>query len=108
MNKTLVNKILIVPALMALACLSACSASTASSNATATATDACGASRYQGLAGGPSSAVMGLDIPGDSRHYGSEERVATDTPSRLNFVHSGSAAEAVTNPKSTVVRVFCG
>ena len=70
--------------------------------------DACGASQYQNLVGGPSRAATSLDIPGDSRHYGSEERVATDTPTRLNFVHSGTAFESVTDPKSTIARVFCG
>lgn len=80
---------------------------TTSSNV-GTNSDACGASRYQNLVGGPSSATSGLKIPGDSRHYGREERVATDTPSRLNFVHSGTAVESVTNPKSKVIRVFCG
>ena len=70
--------------------------------------DSCGAAQYQSLVGGPSSATFGLQIPGDSRHYGRSERVATDTPSRLNFVHSGSAVDAVVNPRSTVTRVFCG
>lgn len=70
--------------------------------------DMCGASRFQHLVGGPSRATNGLDIPGDSRHYGSEERVATNVPTRLNFVHSGTAIESVTDPNSTVIRVFCG
>lgn len=71
--------------------------------------DTCGAARLQGLVGGPSSAVMALSgIPGDARHYGSEERVATDNPSRLNFVHSGTAVDAVMNPGSRVIRIFCG
>lgn len=71
--------------------------------------DQCGAGRLQGLVGGPSMAVMSLaNIPGDSRHYGSDEPVATDNPSRLNFVHSGTAVESVTNPDSRVIRVFCG
>jgi len=70
--------------------------------------DACGASQYQSLVGGPSSATSGLDIPGSSRHYGSEERTATNDPSRLNFVHSGTAIESVIDPNSTVTRVFCG
>jgi len=70
--------------------------------------DTCGASQYQALVGGPSRAAIDLDIPGDSRHYGSEEAVATNVPSRLNFVHSGTAIEAVVDPNSTVVRVFCG
>nr|WP_319250439.1 hypothetical protein [uncultured Celeribacter sp.] len=73
-----------------------------------TATDQCGASKYRHLVGGPSSATIGLDIPDNSRHYGREERVATDKPSRLNFVHSGTAVESVTNPGSKVVAVFCG
>lgn len=60
------------------------------------------------LVGDPSSAVNGLKIPGDSRHYGSEEHVATDKPSRLNFVHSGTAVQSVNDSKSTVIRVFCG
>ena len=68
----------------------------------------CGAAQLQNLVGGPSSAVTGLNIPSDSRHYGSEERTATDNPYRLNFVHSGTAIDAVIDPKSTVVRVFCG
>jgi len=74
-----------------------------------TASDACGASQYQDLVGGPSSAAMSLrDIPGSSRHYGSEERTATNDPTRLNFVHSGTAIEAVIDPDSTIIRVFCG
>ena len=72
------------------------------------ASDQCGAAKYQALVGGPSSAVQGLDIPNESRHYGSQENVATDNPSRLNFIHSGTAIESVTDPKSTVIRVFCG
>ena len=56
-----------------------------------------------------SSAVMALSgIPGDARHYGSEERVATDNPARLNFVHSGTAVDALMNPESRVIRIFCG
>jgi hypothetical protein len=70
--------------------------------------DTCGAAQYQSLVGGPSSAVTGLNLPGTSRHYGSEERTATDTPYRLNFVHSGTAIDAVIDPNSTVIRVFCG
>lgn len=70
--------------------------------------DTCGAAAYQALVDGPSSAVFGLPIPGSSRHYGSDERTATDTPSRLNFVHSGTAVDAVVDPASTVQRVFCG
>ena len=70
--------------------------------------DACGADRYQGLVGGPSSAVSTLNIPGDSRHYGRTDATAHDTPERLNFVHSGTALESVINPNSTVIRVFCG
>ena len=69
--------------------------------------DACGASNFQYLVGGPSSATLGLYIPESSRHYGSKETVATDKPSRLNIVHSGTATEAVTNPDSKVVRVVC-
>lgn len=91
---------------LAFAALGACSVAPPST--TASASDACGASQFQSLVGGPSSAVSGLDIPGDSRHYGREEAVATDNPSRLNFVHSGTAIESVTNPNSTVVRIFCG
>ncbi|AWB49596.1 hypothetical protein HYN69_14795 [Gemmobacter aquarius] len=71
-------------------------------------TDACGASQYQSLVGGPSMAAVSLNIPGSSRHYGSDEPVATNVPSRLNFVHSGSAVDAVADPASRVVRVFCG
>jgi hypothetical protein len=70
--------------------------------------DTCGAAQYQALVGGPSAATLDLPIPGTSRHYGSEEAVATDTPTRLNFVHSGTAIESVTNPASTILRVFCG
>lgn len=70
--------------------------------------DSCGASAYESFLGGPSSAVFDLDIPGTSRHYGSAEAVATDNPSRLNFVHSGTAIEAVADPSSRVVQVFCG
>jgi len=70
--------------------------------------DMCGASRFQHMVGGPSRATISLDIPADSRHYGSQERVATNDPSRLNFVHSGTAVESVTDPNSTVIRVFCG
>lgn len=71
--------------------------------------DQCGAGQLQGLVGGPSMAVMSLaNIPADSRHYGSEEPVATDNPSRLNFVHSGTAVDSVMNPASRVIRVFCG
>lgn len=70
--------------------------------------DACGASKYQALVGGPSSATLGLDIPDSSRHYGSEERTANNNVSRLNFVHSGTAFESITDPNSTVIRVFCG
>ncbi|MBB3993901.1 hypothetical protein GGR95_001532 [Sulfitobacter undariae] len=78
------------------------------SQATPARTDACGASQLQHLVGGPSKATHSLKIPGDSRHYGRSEKVATDTPSRLNFVHSGTDIESVTNPKSKVIRVFCG
>lgn len=88
--------------------LTACTTTPASNSASVITSDACGASQYQKLVGGPSSATTGLTIPGDSRHYGREERVATDKPSRLNFVHSGTATESVINPKSTVIRVFCG
>lgn len=88
--------------------LSACTSSPSSSPAITSTADNCGASQYQQLVGGPSSATLKLKIPPQSRHYGSEERVATDMPSRLNFIHSGTAFEAVTNPKSTIVRVFCG
>lgn len=70
--------------------------------------DSCGASQLQHLVGGPSRATLGLNIPGDSRHYGSEEPVATNMPSRLNIVHSGTAVDSVVNPSSTVVRIFCG
>lgn len=71
--------------------------------------DQCGASQLQGLVGGPSMAATSLaNIPGSSRHYGSEETVATDNPSRLNFVHSGTAVDSVMNPDSRVIRVFCG
>lgn len=81
---------------------------TSATEGVAKTSDACGASQFQSLVGGPSSATFGLDIPGSSRHYGREERVATDTPTRLNFVHSGTAVDAVTNPNATVIRVFCG
>ncbi len=70
--------------------------------------DTCGATQLQYLVAGPSSATRGLNISGDSRHYGSNESVATNTPSRLNIVHSGTAVESVSDPNSTVVRVFCG
>lgn len=90
-------------AVVAVAGLSACEQPVASQSAS----DACGAFAYANLVGGPSSAVMALDIPGTSRHYGSQERVATNDPSRLNFVHSGTAFEAVADPSSTVVRAFC-
>ncbi len=71
--------------------------------------DQCGAGQFQSLVGGPSMAVTSLaNIPGSSRHYGSEETVATDNPSRLNFVHSGTAVDSVMNPDSRVIRVFCG
>lgn len=70
--------------------------------------DACGAAQLQYLVGGPSSATLRLNIAGDSRHYGGQERVATNVPTRLNFVHSGTATDAVIDPSSTVVRVFCG
>jgi hypothetical protein len=83
--------------------LSACNTTTPSASS-----DACGASQYQALVGGPSRAAFDLDVPGDSRHYGRSEAVATNVPSRLNFVHSGTAVEAVADPSSTVVRVFCG
>ena len=71
-------------------------------------TDTCGASQLQNLVGSPSSEAIKLDIPSSSRHYGSEEHVATDNSSRLNFVHSGTAVESVTDPTSTIIRVFCG
>lgn len=77
-------------------------------NSPETASDACGASQYQNLVGGPSIATIDLKIPGSSRHYGINERVATNDPSRLNFVHSGTAIESVIDPKSTVIKVFCG
>ena len=70
--------------------------------------DACGAAQYQYIVGQPSKNTLSLNIPGDSRHYGSTERVATNNPNRLNFVHSGTAVEAVTDPNSTVIKVFCG
>lgn len=98
------KRLQITSALFALISLSAC---TTSPNSSSTA-DTCDASQYQSLVGGLSAAASGLKIPGDSRHYGREERVATNKPSRLNFVHSGTAVESVTNPKSTVIRVFCG
>lgn len=100
--------LVIAPVLLALMSLSACETTSPSNSASRSTSDACGASRYQKLVGGPSSATTGLKIPGDSRHYGSEEPVATDTPTRLNFVHSGTAVQSVTNPKSKVIRVFCG
>ncbi len=93
--------------IIATAALSGCQ-QTASSQPTTSARDTCGAADYQNLVGGPSSSVMGLNIPGDTRHYGSEESPATNNPSRLNFVHSGTAIESVTNPNSTIIRVFCG
>lgn len=97
---------------LALVALGACATTPPATTAPATVAsgtaDTCGASQFQSLVGGPSSAVTGLDIPGDSRHYGNQEAVATDTPSRLNFVHSGTAIESVTDPNSTVIRVFCG
>ena len=71
-------------------------------------TDTCGAAQFQSLVGRPSSEAIKLDIPSSSRHYGSEEHVATDNSSRLNFVHSGTAVESVTDPTSTIIRVFCG
>ncbi len=70
--------------------------------------DACGAAQYQNLVGGPSSAVQSISVPGATRHYGSEETTETGFSSRLNFVHSGTAIDAVTDPSSTVTRVFCG
>ncbi len=100
--------LLTAPVFLALFSLSACATSSTSNSAAGPTSDACGASRYQKLVGGPSSATAGLKIPADSRHYGSEERVATDTPTRLNFVHSGTAVQSVTDPKSKVIRVFCG
>lgn len=76
---------------------------------TAAQNNACGAAQYQSLVNGPSSAAFALaNIPGSSRHYGSQEAVANDTPSRLNFVHSGTAVEAVIDPASTILRIFCG
>lgn len=99
---------MIVPLFLSLATLAGCQTAPAAKTVPGKMSDACGASKYQNLVGGPSLAVNGLNIPGDSRHYGSEEPVATDTPTRLNFVHSGTAVEAVTNPKSKVIRVFCG
>lgn len=68
----------------------------------------CGAATYQYLVGGPSPAVLSLNIPGDSRHYGPTEPTATNTPTRLNFVHSENAASAIISDRSTVLRVFCG
>lgn len=88
--------------------LTASACSTPAPDVSQAASDACGASQYQALVGGPSRATTALDIPGSSRHYGSEERVATNNPSRLNFVHSGTAIESVIDPSSTVIRVFCG
>lgn len=84
-----------------LSCLGACVDSSGTS-------DACGASQFQHLVGGPSSEMIGLNIPESSRHYGSKETVAADKPTRLNIVHSGTATEAVTNPASKVVRIVCG
>lgn len=94
-----------IAALCGLGLLGACVETTTTTTATS---DACGASKYQHLVGGPSRATHGLPIPGSSRHYGSEEPVATNSPSRLNFVHSGTAFDSVTNPNSKVIRVFCG
>jgi outer membrane biosynthesis protein TonB len=79
-----------------------------SPQAEVTFTDTCGAAQYQRLVGGPSNAISGLPIPGSARHYGSAEPVATDVPSRLNFVHSGTAIDILLNPASTITRVFCG
>jgi hypothetical protein len=95
---------MIVPSVGLLFALGACVETPQATSAS----DACGAAQYQNLVGGPSKATSGLDIPGDSRHYGSEETVATNNPSRLNFVHSGTALESVMDPSSTVARVFCG
>jgi hypothetical protein len=72
------------------------------------ASDTCGASQYQNLVGGPSKAASALNVPGNTRHYGNEEIVATDNAARLNFVHSGTAFDAVVDPSSTVTQVFCG
>jgi len=102
------KNLLIAPALLTFISLTACTTSSSSTHVSGAIADACGASQYQNLVGGPSSATSGLKIPGDSRHYGREEHVATNKPSRLNFVHSGTAVQSVTNPKSTVIRVFCG
>src|SRR5690606_6049542 len=88
-------------AVLCLSGLSACVDANAAS-------DACGASDFQYLVGGPSSATWKLPIPESSRHYGSKEEVAKDKPRRLNIVHSGTATEAVTNPDSKVIAVVCG
>lgn len=87
--------------------LAACQSPTSST--TGSQTDTCNADVLQVLVGGPSSATSGLDVPASSRHYGSQETIDPRiVPSRLNFVHSGTAIESVTDPKSTVKRVFCG
>lgn len=100
--------ILTVPLSLVLMSLNSCTTSPIIPMGSNQNPDACGASQYQKYVGGPSSATSALKIPENSRHYGRHERTAADTPSRLNFVHSGTAVESVTNPKSTVVRVFCG
>ena len=74
-----------------------------------TSTDACGAQKLQHLVGGLSSATRNLDVLGNSRHYGSEEKIDPRiVKTRLNFVHNGSAVDSVINPKSKVIRIFCG
>lgn len=100
--------ILTVPLSLVLMSLNSCTATPTLPQGSGQNPDACGASLHQKYVGGPSSATSALKIPDNSRHYGRHERTATDTPSRLNFVHSGTAVESVTDPKSTVLRVFCG
>jgi len=71
--------------------------------------DDCGASQLQHLVGGPSHATADLDVPESARHYGVDDLVTTDfSPARLNFVHSSSGAAALTDPASTVIRIYCG
>ena len=100
--------ILTVPLSLVLMSLSSCTTTPTLTHGYGQNPDACGASLHQKYVGGPSSATSTLKIPDSSRHYGRHERTATDTPSRLNFVHSGTAVESVTDPKSTVLKVFCG
>jgi len=99
----------LVLAVLPLFVMSACQSSPNAVQSAAN-SDACGASKYQYLVGGPASAANSLKIDPNSRHYGRAERIDRNiVPTRLNFVVStDSVIDSITNPKAKIIRVFCG